>query len=226
MTSAAALLAEVALFAGLTEAQRDEVAALGSRRTYRRGHVLFSAGDDGESLLVVLAGRVKVSARSSDGGELILDVVSAGRTLGELGVLDGGPRSAEAETLEPTEILSLSREVVQQLLIVHPELAVSLLTSVAARLRRLTDVTADLVFLDLPRRVAKLLVEQPCDVDGWRELGLSQEQVAHRVGGTRQSVNSALRGFERRGWVVLSGTRVQVVGPDLARFVGVDLSPR
>jgi CRP-like cAMP-binding protein len=75
------------------------------------------------------------------------------------------------------------------------------MSSIAATLRRLTEATSDLVFLDLPRRVAKVLLNQPRGDDGIIRLKLSQEQLAHQAGGTRQSVNAALRGFERRGWI-------------------------
>jgi CRP-like cAMP-binding protein len=102
-----------------------------------------------------------------------------------------------------------------------PNVTVSLLAAVASSFRRLTDATADLVFLDLPRRVAKVLLDHPRGDTGSVELGLSQEQLAHRVAGTRQSVNQALRGFERRGWISLAGRTVVLRDVDaLARFAG------
>jgi CRP-like cAMP-binding protein len=82
-------------------------------------------------------------------------------------------------------------------------------------------LTADLVFLDLPRRLAKLLLEQPRSPQGVVELGLSQEQIAHLVGGSRQSVNSALSGFSRRGWIAQEGSAFTILGSDaLANFAG------
>ena len=91
--------------------------------------------------------------------------------------------------------------------------------------RRLTEATADLVFLDLPRRVAKILLSQPRDDDGIVRLRMSQEELAHQAGSTRQSVNAALRGFERRGWIEMHDRAVTVKQPDaLGRFAGTELS--
>ena len=102
-----------------------------------------------------------------------------------------------------------------------PSAGQALTSSIAATLRRLTEATADLVFLDLPRRVAKILLGLPQGADGVIRLRLSQEELAHQAGSTRQSVNAALRGFERRGWIDLQDRTVTVTQPDaLGRFAG------
>lgn len=100
-----------------------------------------------------------------------------------------------------------------------PSAARALATAIAATLCRLTGAAADLVFLDLPRRVAKVLLAQPRDGDGVIRPQLTQEQLARHAAGTRQSVNAALRGFERRGWITVNGRVVTVRQPRmLARF--------
>ena len=92
----------------------------------------------------------------------------------------------------------------------------------AASLRRRTDATADLVFLDLPRRLAKLLLERPREPDGTVALGPSQSHLAAHIGGTRQSVNAALKAFERRGWLALDGRHVALLDEAaLRRFAGL-----
>jgi CRP/FNR family transcriptional regulator, cyclic AMP receptor protein len=102
-----------------------------------------------------------------------------------------------------------------------PSVARALTNSIAATLRRLTESTADLVFLDLPRRVAKVLLGQPSGDDGVIRLTMSQEQLAHQAAGTRQSVNAVLRGFERRGWIEVEGRAVTVrQASALTRFAG------
>jgi CRP-like cAMP-binding protein len=99
--------------------------------------------------------------------------------------------------------------------------AQALLASVAATLRRLTEAASDLVFLDLPRRVAKVLLSQPRDDSGIIQLKISQEQLAHQAGGTRQSVNAALRGFERRGWIEVRDRALAINQAEaLRRFAG------
>jgi CRP/FNR family transcriptional regulator, cyclic AMP receptor protein len=221
----AGILAGVSMFADLPAADLELTASSSRLRRYPRGQVVFSTGDPSDSLLVVVSGRMKVLLRSADGGELMLAVVEAGAVIGELGVIDGGVRSADAETLEVTEVLVVPREVVLDLQSRLPEVAAGLLAAVASGFRRLTDATADLVFLDLPRRVGKALLDSPRDARGVIDLGLSQEQLAHRVAGTRQSVNLALRGFERRGWIAVNGRQIVLREPAaLARFSGEEVS--
>src|SRR6516225_2234762 len=186
-----------------------EAVAAGSRvRTFRRGQILFTAGDPGDAVIVVISGRVKVVVRSADGGELTLAVVGPGGTFGELGVADDGPRSADAETLEECRLLFVPREIVQDICGRELTAQHALLRSIAANLRRLTEATSDLVFLDLPRRVAKVLLSQPRGEDGLIWPHLTQEQLAHHAAATRQSVNAALHGFERRGWITVNGRAV------------------
>jgi CRP/FNR family transcriptional regulator, cyclic AMP receptor protein len=221
------VMATQPLFAGLPDPDVQRAAERSRLRRYPKGQVVFSAGDPSDSLLLVISGRLKVSVRSADGGELMLSVVEPGAVIGELGVADGGPRSADAETLEACEVLVVPRDVMGDLQQRFPAVTAGLLAMVAAGYRRLTDVTADLVFLDLPRRVAKVLVHLPVDTSGVVDLGLSQEQLSHRVGGSRQSVNQAMQGFERRGWIQLDGRRLVLRdAAALARFAGDDLSAR
>ena len=163
--------------------------------------------------------------RSADGGELTLTVIQAGGLFGELSVADNGPRSTDAETLEECQLLLIPRERVQDLCARVPSVAQALTSSIAATLRRLTDEAGDLVFLDLPRRVAKVLLSQPKGTDGLIRLRMSQEELAHQVGGTRQSVNAALRGFERRGWLEVRDRAVTVKqAAVLGRFAGFEVS--
>lgn len=168
-------------------------------QAFHRDQIVFSTGDPGDSLIVVVSGRVKVVVRSADGGELTLTIIHPGGVLGELSIADGGPRSADAETLDTCQLLT-PREVVQDICARVPSAAQALTSSIAATLRRLTEEASDLLFLDLPRRMAKMLLSQPQGDDGVIRLNLRREELAHQVGGTRQSINTALRGFERRGW--------------------------
>ncbi len=179
----------------------DAVAAVSRLRSFRPGQVVFTRDDPGGTWLVVVAGRLKVVVRSADGAELTLTVVRPGGTIGELSVADGGPRSADAETLEASQVLLVPREAIQDICSREPAVAQALASAVAVSLRRLTDAASDLVFLDLPRRLAKVLLSQPRDADGVIRPGLRQEDLAHQIGGTRQSVNAALSGFQRRGWI-------------------------
>ena len=197
----------------------EPIAAASRLRSVRRGQVLFTAGDPSDTVILVVSGRVKVVVRSADGAELTLTVVQPGGTLGELSVADGGPRSADAEALEDSRVLLVPKDLIAELSSRVPSVTQALMTSIAATLRRLTEAASDLVFLDLPRRVAKVLLSQPRRDDGVIELKMSQEELAHQVGGSRQSVNLALRGFERRGWIEVHDRAVTLRQAEaLARF--------
>jgi CRP/FNR family transcriptional regulator, cyclic AMP receptor protein len=197
----------------------ETIAGASRLRNVRRGQVLFTAGDPSDSLILVISGRVKVVVRSADGAELTLTIVQPGATIGDLSVADGGPRSADAEALDDCRLLLVPNELIADLCSRVPSVTQALLSSVAGTLRRLTGAASDLVFLDLPRRVAKVLLSQPKGQDGVIALRMSQEELAHQVGGSRQSVNAALRGFERRGWIELRDRSVTVRQPEaLALF--------
>jgi CRP/FNR family cyclic AMP-dependent transcriptional regulator len=188
----------------------EPIAAASRLRTVRRGQVLFTTGDPSDTVILVVSGRVKVVVRSADGAELTLTIVQPGGMIGDLSVADGGPRSADAEALDDCRLLLVPNELIADLCSRVPSVTQALLSSIAGTLRRLTEAASDLVFLDLPRRVAKVLLSQPRGHDGVIALKMSQEELAHQVGGSRQSVNLALRGFERRGWIEVHDRAVTV----------------
>jgi CRP-like cAMP-binding protein len=203
------------------DADLQVIAAASRIRAYRRGQVVFTTGDPGDTLVVVVSGRVKVVLHSADGGELTLTAVGPDGVLGDLSMADGGPRSTDAETLEDSRLLLIPQGIVREVCARVPAAANALTSSLAFSLRRLTESASDLVFLDLPRRVAKTLLSQPRGRDGLIQPSLSQEELAHQAAGTRQSVNAALRGFERRGWIEVRGRAVMVKEPaSLDHFAG------
>jgi CRP/FNR family transcriptional regulator, cyclic AMP receptor protein len=199
----------------------DAVATASRLRVFRRGQVVFTRGDPSDTLFVVISGRVKVVVRSADGGELTLTIIQPGGVFGELGIADGGPRSADADALDECQLLLVPLETVQGICAREPPVVQALLNSTTATLRRLTEAASDLVFLDLPRRVAKVLLSLPRGDDGVIRPALSQEELAHQAGGTRQSINATLRGFERRGWIEVHDRAVSIQqAPALRRFAG------
>jgi CRP/FNR family cyclic AMP-dependent transcriptional regulator len=199
----------------------DAVATASQLRAFRRGQMVFTRGDPSDTLFVVISGRVKVVVRSADGGELTLTIIQPGGVFGELGLADGGPRSADADALDECQLLLVPLETVQSICAREPSVAQALLNSTTATLRRLTEAASDLVFLDLPRRVAKVLLSLPRDGDGVIRPALSQEELAHQAGGTRQSINATLRGFERRGWIEVHDRVVTIrQASALRRFAG------
>ena len=224
-TDVTGILSGTELLRSVPAEELKAVAAASRVRTFRRGQVVFTRNDPGDTVIVVISGRVKVVIRSADGGALTLAIIQAGGVFGELGVADNGPRSADAETLDDCQLLLVPRDAIQDICVRVPSAAQALTRSIAATLRRLSEATADLIFLDLPRRVAKALLGQPRGDDGVIRLKMSQEELAHQVGSTRQSVNAALRGFERRGWIEVHDRIITVKqAAVLGRFAGTELS--
>jgi CRP/FNR family cyclic AMP-dependent transcriptional regulator len=214
----AAALTRSGLFEAATPDERAAVVALAGLRRLPRGQVLFAEGDASDALYVVQRGRVAVLLTSPRGDELVLAVLGPGDALGELSVLDGRPRSATARALEDSELVAVPSRALRALLARSPGLALSWALEMSATVRRLTGVTGDLVFLDLSRRLAKLLLE-----GGGRdvELGMTQTEVAARLGVARQSVNRALSSLQSRGWVQVLGSHIDLRDrAALERFAG------
>ncbi len=213
---AASLLGRASLFAGLDQSELRELGACTRRRGYRKGEHIFHQGDPGDAVFVLTEGRVKVVFASEEGDEMIIATLQPPDSFGELALIDGGPRSASIQTLEPTTVLTLTRATLLDLMSRHPEVTDVVLRSLGRLVRGMIAQAGDLVFLDLHGRVAKLLVrliEQPADHPSERlslDLGMTQSDLAAMVGGSRQSVNQILRLFERRGYLRLEGHRLVV----------------
>ena len=211
MTAAAAraALEQTILFGALDDATLDSLAGRATVRRYVRGEPVVVAGEPGGDVLIVASGRLKVLSRSPDGVDVVLAVAGTGDTLGELSLLDRAPRSATVEAAEQSVVVRVSGDVVRETIRAHPDLAEELISQQAAMIRRATGMVSDLVFLDVPRRVAKYVAERT-DHHGRADLGMSQSELAAAVGGVRQTVNAALRGLERRGWIRMDGRTVTV----------------
>lgn len=220
---AAALLGSTRLFATVPAEDVRRLAEHAVERSYRRGETIFHEGDAGDTLCVVVRGLVKVFVTSRQGEEMLLVTLGPSETFGELALVDGGERSASARAAEPTTLLTLRRSALLEVLAAQPRLTEALLRSLGDLVRRVTDQAADLVFLDLQGRVAKLLLaldeEHGADADGGRvlDLQLTQGDLASMVGGSRQSVNQILHSFESLGYLEVRGRRLVLLQADMLR---------
>jgi CRP-like cAMP-binding protein len=206
-------LAQLYLFAELSPRALGSLARVARLRTVRRGQVLFTADDPSDYLYLIRSGRLRVVVRSPRGDELVLTVVGPGDSLGELSMLDGQPRSAGAEALEDCELIAIPAREVRALLDSDPAALRAVALALAAGMRRLSGTAADLVFLDLPRRLAKLiLADAKPRRDGTADttLASSQAGVASQLGVTRQSLNRALSALTQRGWISVDGQHVVI----------------
>ncbi|RJK98330.1 Crp/Fnr family transcriptional regulator [Vallicoccus soli] len=172
-----------------------------------RGDVLFHEGQPGDQLYVVTSGKIKLGRTSSDGRENLLAIQGPGEMFGELSLFDPGPRTATATAVTSTTLIALGHADLQPWLTGRPEVATQLLRALAQRLRRTNDTLADLVFSDVPGRVAKALLDLAKRFGVQSEDGihvthdLTQEELAQLVGASRETVNKALADFAQRGWL-------------------------
>ncbi len=172
-----------------------------------RGRVLFAEEDEGDRLYVVVDGKMKLTRTASDGRENLLAVVGPGEMFGELSLFDPRPRTASAVAVTDAVLAGLGHDDMREWLRGRPEVAPHLLRALARRLRRTNDVLADLVFTDVPGRVAKALLDLAHRFgresgDGVHvDHGLTQEELAQLVGASRETVNKALADFAGRGWL-------------------------
>jgi CRP/FNR family transcriptional regulator, cyclic AMP receptor protein len=216
-------LARITFFAGLDAAALERVASGTRTRRFRRGEIIFHAGDPGDALFLIVSGQVKISLPSETGDEAILATLRAGDAFGELALLDGAPRSATASALVVTEAVVLPRDRFRELIATEPAVRDALLASLAAELRRLTMHVEELHFLDITGRLAAQLVRLaseagPPDADGSIRLlsTLTQAELASMVGCTRQSVNKLLGQFVDDGLVRLDREGISIA--DLPRL--------
>ncbi|HEY5518986.1 MAG TPA: Crp/Fnr family transcriptional regulator [Cellulomonas sp.] len=187
---------------------------------FARGDVLFHEGDPGDRLFVIRSGKIKLGRRSSDGRENLLSIQGPGEMFGELSLFDPGPRTATATVVADAELVELAHTDLVAWLEQHPTVAKHLLKALAHRLRRTNEALADLVFSDVPGRVAKALLDlatrfgEPTDEGVRVAHDLTQEELAQLVGASRETVNKALADFAARGWVRREGRAVVLLDAD------------
>ena len=202
------------LFAALDVEAAAALKAPMEERRLLKGDVLFSEGDPGDRLYVVTEGKIKLGHSSSDGRETLLAVMGEGEMFGELSLFDPGPRTATATALTDVTVLGLGHAALRPWLTGRPEVAESLLQALAQRLRRTNEALSDLVFSDVPGRVAKALLDLGESFGQSMPDGLhvthdmTQEELAQLVGASRETVNKALADFASRGWLRLESRSV------------------
>jgi CRP/FNR family cyclic AMP-dependent transcriptional regulator len=217
------VLRQAPLFSALDDEAATALRGSMSETKLRRGDVLFHEGDAGDRLYIVMDGKVKLGRTSSDGRENLLAILGPGQMFGELSLFDPGPRSATVTAVTDASFASLSHEDLLRWLEGRPQVARGLLAQIAGRLRKANDVNADLVFSDVPGRVAKALLDladrfgRTADDGVHVHHDLTQEELAQLVGASRETVNKALADFASRGWLRLEPRSVVIMEVDRLR---------
>jgi CRP/FNR family cyclic AMP-dependent transcriptional regulator len=214
-------LADVPLFSGLQHADLELIGQRVRQRRYRGNEVIFHKDDPGVAFYMILSGRVKVHTESADGTEVTIALLAAGEFFGELSLLDGEPRSADVSTLEPTEVLVLTRDDLLECIHQAPRIAINLLATLAGRVRRTNETVQALSSLDVHARVAKQLLllasQHGVKTPQGTQIGirLTQSDLAGLVGASRESVNKVLGYYRRRGTISLDDQhRITILKPD------------
>lgn len=202
-----------------TKLSSTEVETLAERlvmRQFSSGQIIFHHGDPGGLLYLITKGKVKITHSTPDGHEALLAILGQGDFFGELALLDDSPRSATAEAIEKTEALTLHREDFIRYIKENPDFSLHVLHTLAQHIRRLNNQISDIFFLDLPARLARVLLQlaeqhgKESEDGTLIDISLTQTNLAEMTGATRVSINKSLGRFRRSNWVQVNGRRFTI----------------
>jgi CRP/FNR family cyclic AMP-dependent transcriptional regulator len=204
------LLRNVPLFANMDEAQLSVLVPMVTRSSYGRGLTIIGAGDPTDSLYIVIHGRLKVLMRDEQGREVILAILGPGEFFGEMGLLDDSPRSASVVTLEPCELLRISKADFKRCLATNFELSLMVMRGLVKRLREADQKIGSLALMDVYGRVARLLLEMAEEIDGEQVVvkKLSKQDIAKMIGASREMVSRVMKDLELGGYIEVRGRSV------------------
>jgi CRP-like cAMP-binding protein len=211
ISQTADFLATIPLFSGLGTDELQKFAELTRERAYPKGSVILFQDDPGDSLFVLRAGRVKVVLIGEDGREVILGVLEPGAHFGELALIDDQPRSAHVIAMDDSQLLILRREDFRRRVEANPTVAWALLTELSRRLRRADDKIGGLVLLDVPGRIARLLLDLAAESGSQLiEKPLTHQTIAQMIGASRETVSRAMKDFQDAGLIRVERRRIAV----------------
>ncbi|HVO94114.1 MAG TPA: Crp/Fnr family transcriptional regulator [Terriglobales bacterium] len=214
------LLGECVLFRGLSQKERTDLVGRARMRSFRAGQTIFLMGASGDSMMAVLDGTVRISVPSPEGKEIVLAIIQPGEVFGEIAVLDGKERTAEATAMTDCTLAVLERRDVMTFLESNPSGWPRLVDLLCARLRHSDRQIAEMAFLQLPVRLAKALLrmaDMAAGLAGARagaRIRLTQRELGNIVGMTRESVNKCLREWQRKGIIRIEDNEIVVVKRD------------
>jgi CRP-like cAMP-binding protein len=216
------LLRSVPIFSELTEADFQSLAKVANRRRYPKDSVVFFENEQGDFFFMILEGRIKVTILGDDGREVILSLLGSGDFFGEMALLDNEPRSATAIAVEDSELLSLHRNDFQNVLTDNRSITVGLIKVLTARLRRANHQISTLALLDVYGRVARVIVDMAREEGRRLKDGriafrrATHQEIANRIGTTRETVTRMLKDLERQGMIHIEGREI-IVQPDFEK---------
>lgn len=216
------LLRTVPVFADLSDADIESLSRLCTRRRYPKDTVVFFENEEGDFFFMIVEGRIKVTILGDDGREIILSVVGPGDFFGEMALLDYEPRSATAIAAEETELLCLHRNDLQTVLTDNRAILTSFIKVLTSRLRKANHQISTLALLDVYGRVARVIMEMAKEEGRRLKDGriafrrATHQEIANRIGTTRETVTRMLKEIERQGLIEIDGKEI-VVQPDFEK---------
>lgn len=210
------ILGQHAILKHLPPEDLEALSRLAVSKTYKPGQSVFLKGDAGTAMMAVLSGRVRISSNSLGGREVVLNFISAGEVFGEIAMIDGGERTADAYAMEATELLILNRRDFMPVLARNPDVCIKFLELLCRRLRWTSEQMEDINFLNLRSRLAKRLIfladhhGEPGGQGDRKAVRISQQLLANMIGASREAVNIQLAAWKdegvissRRGWITV-----------------------
>lgn len=208
------VLRNVPLFSGLEEGELEKLSKVALRRRVERNSFVVRSGEDTDSLYILLTGRAKVTNTDEEGREIILAWLGQGEFFGEMGLIDGSPRSANVVAVEPCELLCLSKDAFQRCMQDNFQVAQKLMHILVRRLREADRKIESLALLDVYGRVARLLLDMSEEEDGKRVVKkkISKQDMARMIGASREMVSKVVRDLELSGYITFEDDRMIIVG--------------
>ncbi len=220
-------LKHIRLFDGLAPSEMEEMERQASMQEVKRRQPLYVPGDPSSNVYVLKRGRVKIANTDASGKEITFEILEPGEVFGELEALDGVPRATAAEALDDALICAIPRAAFTQYLATHPAVTVELTKLIGLRLRKIQSRVEDLVFRDVPARLAHLLVELAKSDGVAAEQGvvltarLTHQDMANLIGCSRETVSATLGQFRDEGFIRMTGRTMMIVNQaGLRKLVG------
>jgi CRP/FNR family cyclic AMP-dependent transcriptional regulator len=211
-------LSTVPLLSRIPFVELQRMADVTRDKHYPKGSVILFEHDPGDALFIVRSGRVKVVLIGEDGRELILAVLGVGEHFGELSLIDDQPRSAHVIAMEDSDLVVLHRDDFRRRVDANPAVAWAMLVELSRRLRQADSKIGNLVLLDVPARVARILVDAASPESGTLDQPMTHQTIAQMIGASRETVSRAMADFQDNGWIRTAGRKVTVVDrPSLER---------
>ena len=208
------VLRNVPLFSGLDETELERLSRVATRRRAGRGEQVVRAGESADALLILLTGRAKVTNFDEEGREIILAWLGPGEFFGEMGLIDGSPRSASVVAVENCELLSIGKNEFQRCMQDNFQVVLKLMQILVRRLREADRNIESLALLDVYGRVARLLLDMSEEEGGKRMVKqkISKQDMARMIGASREMVSKVMRDLEIGGYIVTNGDQITITG--------------